>query len=112
VAKAKAKAEADAKAASDANAAKEAELKQLREQLAFATSGQKPVGTSAAAKEQAAVDPATVDFSKESDPKARAKAEYAANLDGCKDSFLDEATYVGYRAAELKGQVKHSKPAR
>jgi len=45
----------------------------------------------------------------EGDHKGQAKAEWAANIDGCQSKFSSELAYCGYRGVELKGRVKARK---
>lgn len=86
------------KAANKAAADAQAETARLN----YAKGGQQPLPVAGAASQSAKTDD---DFAKITDPKARAKAEYAANFNDCHDRFYSEAAYVGFRTAELRGQV-------
>lgn len=46
------------------------------------------------------------------DPAAVAKAEWEANANNCRESFVSEAAYVGYRKAQLRGQIRRDSKRR
>jgi len=83
--------------------AEKARADRLELELAQETQSPNPVRTAASASKPQAEAP---DFASMTDHTARAKAEWAADHDGCKTAFIDEKTYVGYRTADLAGQVK------
>lgn len=97
---------APVKAAKAELAAKDQEIKRL-EYSSGKSSGRPPVNTNGAKKEAAGAPKAGEgEFAKINDPKSRAKAEWAANLDDCQNAFSSEASFVGYRTADLRGQIK------
>lgn len=69
---------------------------QLREQLA---KSQQKKGEGEQGQE--ALSLAESDGETVSDPEAKAKGEWAENKNGCRNSFLDEKTYVSFRKGEL-----------
>jgi hypothetical protein len=76
--------------------------------LAAETGSPAPVRVAGGGKPAASAD---TDFDKIEDPKERAKAEFAADFNGCKSGFVNEAAYVGLRTVELRGGVTIHKPA-
>lgn len=87
---------------------KTAKAEQKAAQVEFKQGGQKALATAGGGKKPDAKADDT-DAEKIKDPKARAKAEWDANLNGCRegeDAFISEKAYIGYRSADLRGNVK------
>lgn len=83
----------------------------------FEVTGVRPVNTigaqAAVDKEKQAKKDAEAkdesEFAKIEDPKARAEAEWKADFGGCHEDYAEESAYVGYRMADLRGQIKQKK---
>jgi ATP-dependent Clp protease protease subunit len=86
-----------------ATAVKDAEIKAQADEIARlkAEAGTQGAVATGATTNDNDTDPSTID-----DPKARATAEWKANIEDCNSKFSSEQRYVASRTAEITGKLR------